>query len=161
MNGGETLVEFSIGKSSLILDYNTGELKELKSASFEEIHTRSYPVYSSNGSAYSAQKYGKQIFGVYCSCGKCGQYGYTLQVHLDLDLGKIICIFLNSETLSFEKGSLLHEIRNIYSTGKTDYRVFDNDNVTETKTLTLPLIPMDLSDPDKTLERIKTLALFS
>lgn len=162
MNGGETLVEFQIVKSSITVDYNTGELREYKQApAFEEIHTRYYPVYASSGSANSIQRSGKHIFGAYCSCNQCGQYAYNLQIHLDMDQGKIVGIFLNSETFSFEKGPLLYEIRSVYSTGKTHYKVFNNDADSETKTLVLPLIPFDLSNPDKTLERVKTLALFS
>lgn len=162
MNGGETLVEFSIGKSTMIFDYNSGDLREYRqNNSLQEVTTHSYPVYASNGSAHSLSNAGKQLFGVYCSCNQCGQYGYTLQLHVEMGPNKIVGIFLNSETLSFEKNDFLYEIRNVYSSDKTEYKVFNNDKGSETKTLTLPLIPMDLSNPDKTLERIKTLAIFS
>lgn len=162
MNGGETLVEFSIGKLTMTLDYNSGELREYKNtSSFQEVVTKSYPVYASNGSAHSVSPSGKQLFGVYCSCNQCGRYTYTLQIHIDMGLSKIVGIFLNSETLCFEEESNLYEIRNVYSSEKTEYKVFDNDAVSETKTLNLPLIPLDRSDPNKTLERVKTLVLFS
>lgn len=166
-NGGETLVEFSLYKASITLDYHSGEIREYSTApAFQEIATRSYPVYSCNGSAQSATRAGKELFRVICNCNDCGKYAYVLQVHVDMDLKKVIGIFLNSETFSFEKGSHLYEVKNIYATNKTEYSSFTNYELDEAKpsdkqSITLPLIPMDLSNPEKTLERIKTLIVFS
>jgi len=166
-DGGETLVEFDLGKTSVTLDYKTGDLREYKTSSpFEEIATRSYPVYASNGSAHSAQRNGKELFRVICACTECSQYTYVLQIHLDMDKRRVVGIFLNSETLSIEKGTDLHEIKNVYATNKTEYSTFTNyesDDIktNDRKSIVLPLIPMDLSNPTKTLDRIKTLVLFS
>jgi hypothetical protein len=54
--------------------------------------------------------------------------------------------------------SVVHEIKNIYSTGITDYRTIDQEDV---KTISLPLITINFNNPWKTIDRLKTLTLFS
>lgn len=166
-NGSETLVRLRLGNGTLTVDYNTGSLKsfEVPSGNYN-IPTTNYPVYASNGSACYNTKSGKELFKVICHCYECSCYVYVLQVHIDWTAQKIIDIVLNSERFSLERGPVLHEIKNIYTTEKTEYTTFTNyesedDKPNDKQTTTLPLIPMDLENPDKTLNRIKTLVVFS
>jgi hypothetical protein len=102
-------------------------------------------------------------------CDKCCQYDYVIQVIVDAKEGRIVGLLLNSECLTIDEKSTTHEIRNVYSFDKTEYLKHDNShdsthtikNYVGTAVLSLPLIPLDLENPHKTLERIKTLVLFS
>lgn len=164
---GEKTVEFDLGNTKVTIEYYGGKILEWREgSSFTEIITTGTPVYASNGSAQSLSRSGKEVFRVICCCGKCSCYAYILQVHMDMDEKRVVGVVLNSETLSFERGPLLHEIKNIYTTEKTEYTTFTNYESEDAKphdkqTTVLPLIPMDLENPDKTLNRIKTLVLFS
>ena len=103
------------------------------------------------------------MFSVLAHCNDCSKYGYTIQVHADMANMKVIGIYLNSETFSIEKGDTLYEIRNVYPMKKTEYSIFRkstdaSDNLD--KQAELPLIPLDLENPEKTLDRIKGLIVF-
>lgn len=116
---------------------------------------------------------GTEMFRVTASCGKCGVYGYVLQMHVKLDEFKLIGIFLNSESLSIEEGDTLHEIKNVYATEKTEYDKFTKVDIDDgtvkmsgyrgrrNSTITFPLMPMDPENPQAILNRIKNLIIFS
>jgi hypothetical protein len=103
------------------------------------------------------------------TCDDCCQYTYLIKFIIDIGLKRIIDIELNSETLSIEDSKgIVHEIKNIYATDETEYtyfpkgdRIYLDGSHTKEKSITLPLIPLDLDNPNKTVERIKTLILFS
>lgn len=102
-------------------------------------------------------------------CEDCHQYYYVLQVVVQTKPARLEALFLNSEFLAIDERGTTHEIRNVYSFEKTEYNRFINraDDTHTTShyigdnTVSLPLIPLDLENPHKTLERIKTLVLFS
>lgn len=99
------------------------------------------------------------------SCEACCQYTYTLGIQADVQKCVVLHTFLNSEHLTLEEdlGSTVYEIRNVYTTGQTEYRTIcrkDNSQGTN-KPLSLPLVPMDLTDPKATLARVKKLVVFS
>lgn len=109
--------------------------------------------------------YGTEYLRVGVTCDECCQYSYLLQILLDIGLRRISEIVLNSESITLDDGKgITHEIRNIYTTEKTEYSYFPGKPLTgETGSspLEFPLIPLDLKDPYKTLERIRSLIIFS
>lgn len=102
-------------------------------------------------------------------CERCCQYYYVLQIVVGTKTNRVEGLFLNSEFIAIDEKGTTHEIRNVYSFEKTEYNRFINKsndghtlaNYVGTDTVSLPLIPLDLENPHKTLERIKTLVLFS
>ena len=138
-----------------------------------------YPVfgYTGHSGSYAGSPVYQQIafngavyVGLAVNCQDCCQYGFGLKIILDTN-GKgqgQITTELNSEMLSIESkgGDTVHEIKNIYPTNQTVYTCFTGSPKRTSlcwndKTLTLPLVPLDVYDPDKTLKRIKNLVIFS
>jgi len=103
------------------------------------------------------------MFSVLAFCNDCSKYGYVIQVHADLVQMKVAGVYLNSETFSIEKNDTLYEIRNVYPMKKTEYSIFrkgtDFSDQLD-KQAELPLIPLDLENPERTLDRIKGLIVF-
>ena len=110
---------------------------------------------------------GHIIERILVGCERCFQYEYIVQVVVGFKESRIVGLFLNSEFLTIDEKGSTHEIRNVYSFGKTEYNRFVSkaEDIYATAvgndTIILPLIPLDLEQPYKTLERIKTLILFS
>jgi hypothetical protein len=96
--------------------------------------------------------------GLGLNCGGCKQYHYVIKLVGVLETRLLTKIELNSETITVMDDSVVHEIKNIYSTGITDYRTIDQEDV---KTISLPLITINFNNPWKTIDRLKTLTLFS
>lgn len=101
-----------------------------------------------------------------CTSDKCLRYDYTIQVIIQLPIGNsdvYHMITLNSEYYTFDEKGITHEIRNVHTTENTEYARFgwSPEGPWDEKTIVLPLIPLDLQNPNKTLERIKTLIPFS
>ena len=112
-------------------------------------------------------------------CNDCCQYNYLLQLHIDLTKMALIKTVLDSETLSIEKGDVVHEIKNSYVKDETMYYIVNRSRslatqmtsdgmqeiqqLTDTvdKSITLPLFPLDLLNPEETLQRITKLIVFS
>jgi hypothetical protein len=117
----------------------------------------------------TTEKYSKKrelpaigYYGFNVECSDCSQYCYTLQLRIDTKNLKLLDVFLNSEFICLEEknkiGSIItHEIRNSYSFSTTTY-VSTDDTI---KTITLPLIPINLVDTSATISKIKTMILFS
>lgn len=97
------------------------------------------------------------------TCDDCFKYGYMVQVLLSLDSRKIIGLVLNSETVSIENEAKLYEIKCIYTTEKTEMSTFHTHTSKQRGPLDkveFPLVPLDLQNPMKTVERIKNLLVF-
>jgi hypothetical protein len=94
-------------------------------------------------------------------CKRCCQYSFTLQVvfYVEAPNAYIGNVHLNSECISVEDGKLVHEIKNVYSTEKTEYSSFSKDG--STREAVLPLIPMDVKNPNDMISRIRKLLIFS
>jgi hypothetical protein len=107
------------------------------------------------------------IHGLSFHCEECCQFAYNFQIHMDLGLKKITGIFLNSESISIEDGKDLHEIKNIYSTKKTEYSYFPNELGDPMQTsgykgsIEFPLIPLNLIKPMETVARIRKLIIYT
>ncbi len=93
------------------------------------------------------------------NCNVCCRYHYTLQVHANLTEGCLAGTYLNSESVSVEESETVHEVKNVYSTDKTEYACFPKDG--SSKRQSMPLIPLNLTDPKETISRIRKLLIFS
>jgi hypothetical protein len=118
-------------------------------------------AYSKFGKSFSTLMMGGKLYqGVTLECPKCCKYSYTLQIIINLDLKRprVMEVLLNSESISLEDNYKVHEIKNVYNLEKTEYSVFtDNSD----KCINLPLIPLNVNQPQETLDRIKKLVIFS
>lgn len=97
------------------------------------------------------------------SCDGCSKYSYLIQIHISLEHGRVVALVLNSESASIEEGAKLYEIKNIYVTEKTEMSIFHTHTSQQRGALDkieLPLVPLDLQNPLKTVERIKNLLVF-
>lgn len=100
-------------------------------------------------------------------CEHCGNYEYMVQIVIDVGRKRIDEIVLNHEKLEWKEATnQIHRVRNVYTFDQTEYTTFfpgdgKYDKVKEWKQTTLPLIPLNLDELQKTIDRIKTLVLFS
>jgi hypothetical protein len=147
--------KFYIGRSTddvMILDPNT-ELVEVDKRALQSVfglrsQMGNYTLYS--GLFYHA---------LTINCNSCCQYHYTLQVQADLTAMRLVGTYLNSETVSVEEGGIVHEVRNVYATDQTEYAAFPKDG--SSKKSSIPLVPLNLSNPKETVSRIRKLLIFS
>lgn len=103
---------------------------------------------------------GFHFSGLTVACNSCCRFDYRIQIRIDLQNKKVAGVVLNSETISWEdEDKMLHEIKNIYPVNKTYYSYFVQGAVD--KKIDLPLVPLNLSNPKETVDRIKTLIVFS
>jgi len=91
------------------------------------------------------------------NCQKCCQFAYTVQLHVDLGKKLFMGAYLNSESISLELDGAVHEIKNIYATKKTIYSRFPGS----LQSMEIPLIDLDLKNPQEAIARIKKLIIFS
>jgi hypothetical protein len=93
-------------------------------------------------------------------------YSYTIKLWLDFDLGKVADLYLESEFLKWKdyNENIAHEVRNYYTShttkynyynGSFDYRPFANLHIVD-----IPMVPLNLSNPEETVSRIKNLLIF-
>ncbi len=102
---------------------------------------------------------GRLIHSLTLNCNSCCQYSFTLQVHLNLTESKLDKVILDSESISIEEGSMVHEINNSYAMERTLYSYFDKEG--DSKKVILPLISLDAFNPKETIARIRKLLIFS
>ena len=150
---------FHIGKSSddvMYLDPHTEEV---------QIEFSRHNDYNMKTNGYSGQIYqhstydGMFYHALTINCNSCCRYHYTLQLHSDLTERRLVGTYLNSESINMEENGLVHEVKNIYSTEKTEYACFPKDG--SSKRQSMPLIPLNLTDPKETIARIRKLLIFS
>lgn len=149
---------FYIGKTTddvMELDPHSEEITVRHQRTMETIYGLKSMSAAGNYTIYNGLFY----HALTINCNSCCQYHYTLQVHADLTEGRLAGTYLNSETISVEESGIVHEIKNVYSTEKTEYACFPKDG--SSKRSSIPLIPMNLSDPKETVSRIKKLLIFS
>lgn len=109
---------------------------------------------------------GYQYLSLGVACKSCHKYDYTVQLILCVKPLAIARIILNSERLVFQEGewSERRELRNVYTTKKTVYSYFPEPKLgfirNELKQ-DFPLLPINREDPNKTLERVKNLLIFT
>ncbi len=175
LDSPSVVATFLVGGDEVSIDYYHNNVISYKEKqNHQSIFTIGSPsiIHNSTGN-YSLRKSGTDIFRVNVSCTQCCQYGYVLQVYIDWKEWGVVGIYLNSESISIEEGSTLHEIKNIYATEKTEYDKFTKMEIDEenlkmsgymgrrNSTITFPLMPLDVKNPQALLNRIKTLIIFS
>jgi hypothetical protein len=111
---------------------------------------------------------GCMFLAIWIECEECYQYSYTIRIKIDLTERSVSDINLNSEFITvLDDEHFTHEIRNVYATKQTEYWYTTNGRTRHKsypkieKTIILPLVPLNLEQPEKTLERIKSLIVFS
>ena len=112
---------------------------------------------------WSLSKSGTDMFPLVVSCNNCHGYSYVLQVHVALDQGRIVKLVLNSESMSVEDMAKRYTIKNIYTTNKTEMEIRHThvSQVHEPQDkIEIPLVPLNVEDPMKTVERVKKLVVF-
>lgn len=116
-------------------------------------------------SSYGLHNGGTDIFKMEMCCHNkaCEHYRYVVQVHLSLDEKRITDLVLNSEAIAIEDGAKLCTIKNVYTTEKTEL-IIRHQHVSQyhepLEKIEFPLIPLNLQNPRKTLERIRKLVVF-
>lgn len=123
------------------------------------------PIFSSHGAPPGIPNSGIFMCRLRRTCNECSMYSYTLQIVIDMERKMVGAVFLNTESISFENTDIsgIHkvcEIKNLYGTKKTVYTIFEIESGKD-KILELPLIPLNLQNPEETLSRIKNLVIFS
>lgn len=109
---------------------------------------------------------GYQYLSLGVACKSCHKYDYTLQLVICVKPLVMARIALNSERLVFQEGewSERRELRNVYTTKRTTYSYFPEPKLGAVRNelkQELPLIPFNREDPNKTLERVKNLLIFT
>ena len=95
-------------------------------------------------------------------CNYCQRYKYVLKMALNLTHQRIDGTFLNSEWVSVEKDGNACSILSIYSTERTEYKVFSIPGDHQVgDTIDFPLIPINLENPQETLNKIQKLVIFT
>lgn len=108
----------------------------------------------------SASQYqgGKFLHSLTIDCKRCSQYGYVLQVHVDMGNEKLCGLFLNSEWIAIDENGAKHELKNNYATNKTFYNCYLTDRDYHTD---IPLVSINVFDPMETVHRVRKLIIFS
>jgi len=123
-------------------------------------HSNAY----SGGNSHSVYFSYDGMFGhsLTVECKDCCQYSFTLQIWADLKKCVLTDRLLNSEFISWDdKKGITHEIKTIYATNKTQYTYYDSETGGSDKTITLPLISIDVEHPEDAISRIRNLLVFS
>lgn len=113
---------------------------------------------------HSLSQSGTDLFPVTISCNNCHNYQYIVQVHVSLSERRLTGLVLNSETIVIQDMAKQYRIRNLYTTEKTEleFRHTHLSHFHEPEDeMEIPLIPLNIEDPMRTVERIKKLIVFS
>jgi hypothetical protein len=101
---------------------------------------------------------GRFMHALSVDCKQCSQYGYVLQVHVDMGERKVAGLYLNSEWMAVERDEVMYEIKNNYAMQKTYYSFYSNGKDQHAE---IPLIPLNVQNPFETVDRAKKLLIFS
>lgn len=153
------------GLTTLTVDcYNNNIIECRQTSSYNHLPAIGGMVSQYMGSSLSdLSAKGIDIRRLNISCESCSKYSYLIQVHISIEHGRLIALVLNSESASIEEGAKLYEVKNIYTTEKTEMSTFHTHLSQQRGALDkveLPLVPLDLQNPLKTVERIKNLIVF-
>lgn len=157
----QTTITFQLdGELSLTADYETGNIRRWsKKRPLQQIYVigEDSPI----DCHYRQNTPMTNIFSTVLGCTSCYQYRRLFQIYLYNE--QITYLHLNSEFLAIEKSANLYEIRNNYVREETIFTPFDYFRASKSdgKSCVLPLIPWDLQNPNKTLDRIQNLVIFS
>lgn len=168
MHRGSSVSSISYNDQMLTIKDNDYTIKiDVYSSSIEIEQTFQLNDYNYAGYKYSQPKAhqlpanGILMVGIVLECGNvwCTKYSYTLCLDLDLTVCRFKRASLNAEWVCVEDGPDVFEIRNTHSMGITKYSHHFADG--STKSIEVPLIPINSSNPKETLERLKKLIIFT
>lgn len=103
-------------------------------------------------------------------CRNCLKFGYVLLLTFDLNIPTLTSIRLDSESILWgDAHNTLHEVKSRYPSETSQYSVFPdfkditvfNLNYHKEDSITLPFIPINFSQPEETIQRAQTMAVFS
>lgn len=146
-----------VGKQTLTMDLETGQVEMYKEES--SIDDAIFGLPNHLIKSFNPSYQGRFLHAMHLDCRSCCSYGYTLQLHFDLTKALLIDTFLNSEYMNIEDGPSVHLIKNIYSSSETLYSQVDK--TATSKSITLPMIPLNVENPKETVYRIRKLLPFS
>jgi hypothetical protein len=162
------IAKFDLGDVSFSADYNTNELIDVtEHSSYDKVYMIGSQTYSGMvpHSHRSLHKTGTDLVSTVMACSnkECGRYRYLVRIHVSVELNRLVGLVLNSETLAIEDGAKLYTIRNIYTTDKTEMEIrhthLSHLHKPQDK-IEYPLIPLNIEEPMKTVERLKKLTVF-
>lgn len=132
-------VELSLNKrrSDLLYDYTK-----------QAYYTPPVPIYN-----------GILINDITINCNVCYRYTFNIKFHFNLTERCLNKIIFNFETIYFGEGNTGYEIKNNYPLDITEYCSLNKNEKSEK--ISIPLIPIDLDNPEETLSRIRKLLIFS
>jgi hypothetical protein len=164
----QIVAKFNLGDTTLEVDYHSNAILNVtQHTSYDRIYTIGSNTYSGMvpQSHRSLHKTGIDLISMRMACANknCGRYRYLVQVHTSLEQNRLVALVLNSETLSIEDNAKLYTIKNIYTTDKTELEV-RHTHVSHLHSpqdkIEYPLIPLNIEEPLKTVERLKKLTVF-
>lgn len=131
---------------------------------------------STNWSPSFSQNSGSYLYLLTVDCQSCFKFGYVLALTFGLNVPTLLSIHLDSESILWEDAdNTLHEVHSRYPTKTSRYSVFpDFNDLTKHRLLTkdrltylkedkitLPFIPINFAQPEETIQRAQTMAVFS
>lgn len=156
-------VEFIHGSSTFEVDIHSGQMGDWTERSPRDTYlvgSHGSSSYTGMTPTYGLQSGGVNLIKMEMACHGCEHYRYVVQVHVSLDERRVVALLLNSESVTVKDGVNLTTIKNVYTTGKTEYIVRVPNPTRPLKKAEFPLIPLNMQEPVKTLERIKKLIVF-
>lgn len=160
--------DFTVGESTFQVSCHSNELTyHTRRSQHDQMVTFGAPqsYIGMTRSSYGLHTGGTDVFKMEMRCHnrQCERYLYVVQVHISLDEKRITNLILNSEHISLEDGAKLCTIKNVYTTEKTEL-IVRHQHLSQyhepVEKIEFPLIPLNLQDPRKTLERIRKLVVF-
>lgn len=160
----KVIATLTIGNITLVVDcHNNNVLQYSESSSMNGVYTIGTQMVTALPSGNYALLKGNNVFRLNMTCDKCSRYGYLTQVHVDGEQYRVTGLFLNSESISIEEGTKLYEVKNVYAVDKTELSIFHQHLSSKrgaVNKIEFPIIPLDLQNPMKTIDRIKNLIAF-
>ena len=160
-------VEFPLNGDALTVDLHSNAV--ISYTQKEQNQTvyglgRSSLMYASGRPFFqSLSKQGTDMFPVTVTCNNCHRYNYVLQVLVNLSQGCLVGLVLNSETIVVDDYVKMYTIKTIYTTEKTEMEIrhlhLSQYHGPESK-IEYPMVPLNIEEPMKTVERLKKLTVF-
>lgn len=96
---------------------------------------------------------------LHVDCQDCFKFSIVYSVQFNTVAIVITRVDLNFMSVTFEENDLISEVRTSYGLGETWLITYDSCG--KTKTTKLPMIDINLQNPEETLTRIRKLVIFS
>lgn len=146
---------------TVTIDFYSDVINIEENASIDTLYDSETIKYRQSTPKSNWNRDGLLLLGITLECGNihCTKYSYTISLDLDLTARRFKRASLNAEWVCVEDGLDVFEIRNSHSMGITKYSHHSADG--STKSIEIPLIPINSLNPKETLERLKKLIIFT